>query len=144
MSAQSHALRAAVALASGLIACGIATAAEAGIDVIEKQFRELPMEARRQTGPLFWLHGDESKQRLETYVGKVAEGGNGCFTTESRPHKDWLGEGWFRDLAICLDAAKKHDPKVWIFDEKWWPSSEVGGKVPADSTAWGQSAFCQY
>jgi len=26
---------------------------------LERQFRELPMEARRLTGPLFWLHGDE-------------------------------------------------------------------------------------
>jgi hypothetical protein len=131
MSARFHAVWSVVVLTLGLIACGIASAAENGIDAIEKQFRELPMEARRQTGPLFWLHGDENRERLEMYVGKVAEGGNGCFTTESRPHKDWLGEGWFRDLAICLDAAKKHDLKMWIFDEKWWPSGEVGGKVPA-------------
>lgn len=99
-------------------------------DALEKQFRELPMSARRLTGPLFWLHGDESKERLEMYVEKMAEGGNGCFTAESRPHKDWLGETWYRDLKICLDAAKKHDMKMWIFDEKWWPSGEVGGKVP--------------
>src|SRR5512135_2419281 len=98
-------------------------------DTLEKQFRELPMEARRLTGPLFWLHGDESKERLETYVGKVAEGGNGCFTAESRPHRDWLGPEWYRDLAICLKAAKQHNLKLWIFDEKWWPSGEVGGKV---------------
>ena len=97
---------------------------------LEQQFRELPIEARRLTGPLFWLHGDESKERLEMYVGKVAEGRNGCFTAESRPHVDWLGEGWWRDLAICLDAAKKHNLKMWIFDEKWWPSQGIGGKVP--------------
>ena len=102
------------------------------METLEKQFRELPMEARRLTGPLFWLHGDESKERLEMYLGKVAEGGNGCFTTESRPHKDWLGEGWYRDLGICLEAAKKHDLKMWIFDEKWWPSGEVGGQVPKE------------
>ena len=52
------------------------------------------------------------------YVGKVAEGGNGCFTAESQPHADWLGPGWFRNLAICLEAAKKHDLKMWICDEK--------------------------
>ena len=86
-------------------------------------------------GPLFWLHGDESKDLLERYVGKVAEGGNGCFTAESRPHTDWLGPNWFRDLAICLDAAKKHDLKMWIFDEKWWPSQGVAGKVPPRYTA---------
>jgi len=97
---------------------------------VERQFRELPMEARRLTGPLFWLHGDESPERLRTYLEKVAEGGNGCFTAESRPHRDWLGPGWYRDLAICLEAAKRLDLHMWIFDEKWWPSGEVGGQVP--------------
>lgn len=100
------------------------------IDVLQDRFEKLTPESRRLTGPLFWLHGDESKDLLESYVEKVAEGGNGCFTAESRPHSDWLGEGWYRDLQICLDAAKKHDLKMWIFDEKWWPSGEVGGKVP--------------
>ncbi len=97
---------------------------------LEKQFRELPPEARRLTGPLLWLHGDETKERLEMYVCKVAEGGNGCFTTESRPHNDWMGPGWWRDLDICLTAAKQHNLQLWIFDEKWWPSQAVAGKVP--------------
>jgi hypothetical protein len=96
---------------------------------LERQFHQLPMEARRLTGPLFWLHGDESPERLRMYVGKVAEGGNGCFIAESRPHSDWLGPGWYRDLAICLEAAKRHHLKMWIYDEKWWPSQAIGGKV---------------
>lgn len=97
---------------------------------LEQQFRLLPMSAKRNTGPLFWLHGDETPERLNTILDKVAEGGNGTFTAESRPHKAWLGEGWFRDLGICLDAAKRHDLHMWIFDEDWWPSQTVGGKVP--------------
>ncbi|HOX59334.1 MAG TPA: glycosyl hydrolase [Candidatus Paceibacterota bacterium] len=104
--------------------------AASSLAALEKQFRELPPEARRLTGPLLWLHGDESREHLEMYVGKVAEGGNGCFTTESRPHNDWLGEGWWRDLDICLNAAKRHNLQLWIFDEKWWPSQAVAGKVP--------------
>ena len=97
---------------------------------IEKQFRELPMESRRLIGPLFWLHGDESAERLTAYLNKVAEGGNGCFTAESRPHWDWLGENWYRDLDVCLQAARRLDLRMWIFDEQWWPSGEVGGKLP--------------
>ena len=97
---------------------------------LERSFHTLPMEARRHTGPLFWLHGDETRAQLEQELQKVAEGGNGTFTAESRPHNDWLGVGWFRDLKICLDAAKRLDLTMWIFDEKWWPSGEVGGKVP--------------
>ncbi len=98
---------------------------------METLFRELPMEAKRLTGPLFWLHGTESREHLESYVRKMAESGNGSFTAESRPHRDWLGEGWFRDLAICLEAARQHDLEMWIFDERWWPSQMIGGKVPA-------------
>jgi hypothetical protein len=97
---------------------------------IEKNFRELPMEARSLTGPLFWMHGDESKERLESYLDTITEGGNGSFTAESRPHNDWLGPRWFDDLEICLNQAKKHDLKMWIFDERWWPSQSIGGTVP--------------
>ncbi len=96
----------------------------------EKQFCELPAETRRNLGPLFWLHGDETQAQLERNIQIVAEGGNGCFTAESRPHNDWLGPKWYRDLKICLDAAKQHNLKMWIFDEAWWPSQMVGGKVP--------------
>jgi hypothetical protein len=108
----------------------IARAKESSLATVERQFRELPIESRRLTGPLFWLHGDDSKDRLEMFVEKVAEGGNGTLTTESRPHNDWLGPNWFRDVGICLNAAKKHGLKLWIFDEQWWPSQSVAGKVP--------------
>ncbi len=119
-----------VALGTMVSACLAVDRKEDDMAKLEQQFRTLPLEARRSLGPLFWLHGDESRQRLETYVGKVAEGGNGCFTAESRPHVDWLGEGWWRDLGICLEAAKRNGLQMWIFDEKWWPSQGVGGKVP--------------
>ena len=113
------------------VTCSAPLAAEEpSLPQLERDFRELPMHARELTGPLFWLHGDESPDLLQQYIAKVAEGGNGSFTAESRPHNDWLGEGWYRDLGICLEAAKRHGLKMWIFDERWWPSGEVGGKVP--------------
>jgi len=113
------------------------SANEPSWNTLERQFREMPMEARRLTGPLFWLHGDanETKERLELYLGKIAEGDNGSFCAESRPHSDWLGPRWFDDLDICLQAAKKLDLKMWIFDEKWWPSQTVDGKVPPEYAA---------
>ena len=115
--------------------CVTNAAGQTGLESLEKRFRELPMEARQLTGPLFWLHGDESRELLEAYVGKVAEGGNGSLTTESRPHNDWLGPNWFRDVGICLEAAKRHGLKLWIFDEKWWPSQGVAGNVPPQYAA---------
>ena len=123
-------LRFATAFGAACLALALARAGEPTIAEVEQQFRTLPMEARRLIGPLFWLHGTESRERLEQYMAKVVEGGNGSFTAESRPHNDWLGPRWYQDLAICLDAARKHNLKMWIFDEKWWPSQMIGGKVP--------------
>ena len=114
-------------LAMGGWAC---VAVAGGPDQLAVDFRELPPAARRNTGPLFWLHGDESPERLNALLDKVAESGNGTFTAESRPHKDWLGDGWYRDLGICLDAAKRLNLEMWLFDEDWWPSQTVAGKVP--------------
>jgi hypothetical protein len=45
-----------------LIAAIAASAGEPSMSTLERQFRELPMEARRLTGPLFWLHGDKSRR----------------------------------------------------------------------------------
>jgi len=107
----------------------------AGGQSLQQSFTTLPPSAKRLTGPLFWLHGDESPERLNAILDKVAEGGNGSFTAESRPHKDWLGEGWYRDLEICLKASKRLDLQMWIFDEDWWPSQTVAGKVPQEYVA---------
>jgi len=107
-------------------------AKEPGWAEVEKQFLTLPMEARRLTGPLFWMHGDETRAQLEGELQKVLDGHNGTFTAEPRPHKDWLGEGWYRDLGINLDFARKNDLTMFIYDDWWWPSQMMGGRVPPE------------
>jgi len=103
---------------------------------LETQFRELPMESRRLTGPLFWLHGTQSADRIRTVLQKVAEGGNGCFTAEARAHKGyWFTDQWFTDLSVTLEEAKRQNLKMWIFDEGGWPSGMVGGKLPFEYSA---------
>jgi hypothetical protein len=99
------------------------------LEDLQRRFTELPQESRRLTGPLFWMHGDESRAHLEGELQKVLEGGNGTFTAEPRPHKDWLGEGWYRDVSICLDFARKNDLTMFIYDDWWWPSQMMGGRV---------------
>lgn len=85
--------------------------------------------ARANTGPLFWMHGTESVERLREYVGRVDESGQGILTAESRPHNDWLGPGWWRDLRIVIDEAKRRGLKVMLYDDYWYPSQYMGENI---------------
>ena len=119
-------------LAALLLTAHCATAQDNGVAQTERQFRTLPPEARRLTGPLFWMHGDETRVQLERELQKVLEGGNGTLIAEPRPHNDWLGEGWYRDLGITLEFARKDNLTMFIYDDWWWPSQMMGGRVPAE------------
>ncbi len=93
-------------------------------------FRSPQGAARNNTGPLFWMHGTETPERLREYVGRVDESGQGILTIESRPHVDWMRDGWWRDVDVVLDACKKRGMKMMVFDDYWWPSQSMGGKYP--------------
>ncbi|MBI5832502.1 MAG: hypothetical protein HZB16_09380 [Armatimonadetes bacterium] len=117
-----------------LTALAAVPAAEPTFTELEALFRDQPMAARRHTGPLYWMHGDETQAQLERELDNVVEGHNGTFTAEPRPHRDWLGPGWYRDLDIALAYAKRSDLTMIIYDDYWWPSQMMGGRVPAK---WG-------
>ena len=86
---------------------------------MREDFRSPQGAARENTGPLFWMHGTESPERLREYVGHVAESGQGTLTIESRPHIDWMREGWWRDVDIVLDECRKRGLKMLVFDDYW-------------------------
>ncbi|MBB6734228.1 glycosyl hydrolase [Cohnella zeiphila] len=85
----------------------------------------------RSLFPLLWLHGDEreTEEAIRAEVAAMDDGGAGGFVIESRPHNDYLGERWWRDVGFCLDEAAKRGLDVWIFDEEYYPSGIAGGKV---------------
>jgi hypothetical protein len=85
----------------------------------------------RSMFPLLWLHGDESETEevLRRELKAMDDIGCGGFVIESRPHNDYLGERWWRDVGICLDEAQQRGMEVWIFDEEYYPSGIAGGKV---------------
>ena len=76
------------------------------------------------------LHGDETPERLTETLQRIYESGCGSVTPESRPHSDWLGEGWYRDLGLSIGFARQHGMSLFIFDDYWWPSQMMGGRVP--------------
>ncbi len=56
--------------------------------------------------PFFWQHG-ESEAILRETVAKIHQAHIGAVCVESRPHPDFLGESWWRDMDVIMDECKK-------------------------------------
>ena len=78
--------------------------------------------------PLFWTHG-EDESVMRHMIGQMHDNGIDEFVLESRPHPDFLGEQWWRDVDIVLDEAKKRNMRVWFFDDNKYPSGYSAGKI---------------
>ncbi|MBQ5354839.1 MAG: hypothetical protein IIU08_03110, partial [Clostridia bacterium] len=49
--------------------------------------------------PFYWQHGDHTASIPEE-VERIYQSGARAFCVESRPHRDFCGEGWWRDMDI--------------------------------------------
>jgi len=113
-----------------VIACATEKPGKLDYSALRHDFSELPLE-KRLSMPLLWLHGEDDSI-LKNHVDRIIDGGNGGLVIESRPHPDWLGPEWFADCKVIGDYAAAKGIRSWIFDEKWWPSFVVNGRVPKD------------
>ncbi len=78
--------------------------------------------------PFFWQHG-EPENVLRDYMQVICDSNIKAVCVESRPHPDFLGEGWWRDMDIILDEARKKDMKVWILDDSHFPTGYANGAL---------------
>lgn len=78
--------------------------------------------------PFFWQHG-ESEEKLREYMKVIHESNLSAVCVESRPHPDFCGPGWWRDMEIILDEAKKRNMRVWILDDSHFPTGYANGKA---------------
>ena len=76
--------------------------------------------------PFFWLHGEE-EEKLREYVNVIADANCGALCVESRPHPDFCGEKWWKDMDVIIDEAKKWDMKNWILDDSHFPTGFANG-----------------
>ena len=82
--------------------------------------------------PFFWQHG-ESEEVLREYMKVIWESNIRAVCVESRPHPDFLGEKWWKDMDVILDEARKRDMKVWILDDSHFPTGYANGAVEGKS-----------
>lgn len=78
--------------------------------------------------PFFWQHGDHT-EKLPEQIRLIYESGCRAFCVESRPHPDFAGEGWWRDMDIILAEAKKLGMKVWLLDDDKFPTGHAAGLI---------------
>ena len=71
----------------------------------------------------------EAEEILREEIGKIAECGIKAVCVEARPHDDFCGDGWWHDMDIVIDEAKKRDMKIWILDDKHFPTGYANGLI---------------
>ena len=96
---------------------------------MDSRIREvLNEEGENYIFPFLWMHGEEESV-IRKYMRVIHEAGIGAVCVESRPHPDFLGEGWWRDMDIILEEAKKYGMKVWILDDSHFPTGYANGAL---------------
>ncbi len=78
--------------------------------------------------PFLWMRG-EPEHILRREIEKIAQCGIGAFCVEARPHDDFCGPGWWHDMDIVLDEARRRGMKVWILDDKHFPTGYAAGLI---------------
>ena len=78
--------------------------------------------------PFLWMRG-ESEDILRREISKIDDCGIRALCVEARPHDDFCGPGWWHDMDIVLDEARKRDMRVWILDDKHFPTGYANGLI---------------
>lgn len=78
--------------------------------------------------PFYWQHGNHH-DRIPEQIERIFRSGCRALCVESRPHPDFCGEGWWRDMDLILAECEKHSMKVWILDDKRFPSGFANGAI---------------
>ena len=78
--------------------------------------------------PFLWIHG-EDEATYRKMVGVIHDANIRSFCVEARPHKEFCQDKWWADMAVILDEAEKRGMKVWILDDKHFPTGFANGAV---------------
>lgn len=76
----------------------------------------------------FWLHG-ETHEQIAAQIDAVEKSGAKEFCAESRVYEDFCGENWYVDFGFILEEAQRRGMKVWLLDDKRFPTGYANGSV---------------
>lgn len=78
--------------------------------------------------PFFWQHGEE-EEVLREEMARIHESKIRAVCVEARPHPDFLGPKWWKDMDIIMEEARARDMRVWILDDDHFPTGHAAGRL---------------
>jgi hypothetical protein len=78
--------------------------------------------------PFLWMKG-EDQTVIRTEIEKIYECGIRAICVEARPHPEFGKAGWWKDLGVVLEEAERLNIKVWILDDKHFPTGYANGLI---------------
>ena len=76
--------------------------------------------------PFLWLHNEDDKYIIAE-LDRIYDCGIRSVCLESRTHKEFCNDDWWDDIRLIFNECKKRDMKVWILDDKHFPSGYANG-----------------
>ena len=86
------------------------------------------VEPRKYIFPFFWQHGEPHSILLEE-INAIQQCGINEFCVESRIHPQFGKVQWWDDLSFILQEAQSRKMRVWILDDKYFPSGYANGWI---------------
>ena len=84
--------------------------------------------------PFLWMHSDR-RSVLPGLVESIYKSGARAFCVESRPHEHFCEDEWWGDMEVLIAEARKRDMKIWILDDKHFPTGFANGYVAKFDTS---------
>jgi hypothetical protein len=78
--------------------------------------------------PFLWVHG-EAHDIYRKMIKAVYDANIRAFCVEARPHKEFGKRQWWEDMEVILSEAEKYGMRVWILDDKHFPTGYANGGV---------------
>ncbi|MBQ8310519.1 MAG: glycosyl transferase family 2 [Clostridia bacterium] len=78
--------------------------------------------------PFYWQHGDHT-EKIPEQIERIYRSGCRAVCVEARPHNNFGGAGWWRDMDIILAECKARDMQVWLLDDDHFPTGHANGLI---------------
>ena len=83
-------------------------------------------ECGNYIAPFLWLH-NEDDELIVNELKRIKSCGIGAVCIESRTHEEFCREDWWSDVRLILDTCRELGMKLWILDDKHFPSGYANG-----------------